>query len=85
MADSNDALLGRIAIHTKLITPDQLNAATAEQGRSGGRRRLGEILVEKGFVSAAQLEKLLVAQRQVLAKQAANRATQVIAAAVPEP
>jgi twitching motility protein PilT len=83
MADSNDALLGRIALHTKLLTPQQLNEATAAQGRSGGR--LGEILVELGFVSPAQLEKLLVAQKQVLAKQAATRAVQTAARVAPEP
>lgn len=83
MVDSNDALLGRIALHTKLLTPQQLNEATAAQGRSGGR--LGEILVELGFVSPAQLDKLLVAQKQVLARQAAGRAAQTAARVVPEP
>jgi twitching motility protein PilT len=85
MSSDNDALLGRIAVHTKLLTPAQLEEATDEQGRSGGRLRLGEILVEKGFVSAAQLQKLLVAQKQVLAKQAAKRGEQVAAAVQPEP
>jgi twitching motility protein PilT len=81
----NDVLLGRIAVHTKLVTPSQLEEATDEQGRSGGRARLGEILVQKGFVTAAQLQKLLAAQKQVLAKQAAKRAGDVVAAVVPEP
>lgn len=83
MAESNDALLGRIALHTKLLTPQQLNDATAEQGRSGGR--LGEILIERGFVTPAQLDKLLAAQKQVLARQAASRATETAARVVPEP
>jgi twitching motility protein PilT len=83
MAESNDALLGRIALHTKLISPEQLNEATASQGRSGGR--LGEVLVELGFVTPAQLEKLLAAQKQVLAKQAALRAEKTVHAAVPAP
>ena len=74
MADSNDALLGRIAVHTKLISAAQLSDATQAQARSGGRQRLGEILVEKGLITPAQLQKLLVAQKQVLAKQAAQRA-----------
>jgi twitching motility protein PilT len=85
MAESNDALLGRIAVHTKLITPQQLSEATALQARSGSRTRLGEVLVEKGWITPAQLEKLLVAQRQVLAKQAAKKAEQSVAAVVPEP
>jgi twitching motility protein PilT len=81
----NDALLGRIAVHTKLLTPAQLEEACDEQGRIGGRLRLGEILVQKGFVTPAQLQKLLAAQRQVLAKQATRRAEQTVASALPEP
>jgi twitching motility protein PilT len=85
MAESNDTLLGRIAVHTKLISAAQLSDAMQAQARSGGRQRLGEILVEKGLITAAQLQKLLVAQKQVLAKQAAQRAAQTVAAIVPEP
>jgi twitching motility protein PilT len=85
MGDSNDALLGRIAVHTKLISQEQLNQATETQGRGGGRQRLGEILVEKGFIDPAQLQKLLAAQKQVLAKQAAQRVAKTVAAVLPEP
>ena len=85
MGDSNDALLGRIALHTKLISQDQLNQATDSQGRGGGRQRLGEILVEKGFINPSQLQKLLAAQKQVLAKQAAQRAAKTVASVLPEP
>ena len=80
--DSNDLLLGRIAVHAKLISVEQLNEATLAQGRSGARMRLGEILVDKGFVTPAQLQKLLAAQRQVTAKHAAKKATDAL---VPEP
>lgn len=81
----NDALLGRIAVHTKLLTAAQLAEATDEQGRGGGRVRLGQIFVDKGWISPGQLKKLLAAQDQVRAKQAAKRADAVVAAAVPEP
>ncbi len=81
----NDALLGRIAVHTKLLTPAQLAEACDEQGRGGSRVRLGQIFVDKGWISEAQLKKLLAAQEQVRAKQAAKRADAVVAAAVPEP
>ncbi len=81
----NDALLGRIAVHTKLLTPAQLAEACDEQGRGGGRVQLGQIFVDKGWISPAQLKKLLAAQEQVRAKQAAKRAGAVVAAAVPEP
>jgi twitching motility protein PilT len=82
--DSNDQLLGRIAVHAKLLTGAQLNEATLAQGRSGGRIRLGEILVEKGFVTPAQLQKLLAAQKQVAAKQAAKKTAERLVP-VPEP
>ncbi len=81
----NDALLGRIAVHTKLLTAAQLAEACDEQGRGGGRVRLGQIFVDKGWISPAQLKKLLAAQEQVRAKQAAKRTEAVVAAAVPEP
>src|SRR5690606_31898854 len=80
-----DALLGRIALHARLLTPEQLVEATDEQARRGGRQRLGEILIEKGFITPAQLQKLLAAQKQVLARQAAKRAEKAAAAAMPEP
>jgi twitching motility protein PilT len=65
-------LLGRLAVHLKMITLDQLNAATRDQGRVGEDAPLGEILVEKGFINRAQLAKLMAAQQQVLAKQRAK-------------
>src|SRR5262249_61820475 len=74
--DSNDLLLGRIAVHAKLISSEQLNEATLAQGRSGGRMRLGEILVDKGFVTPAQLEKLVAAQPQGAAQHAPQQAPQ---------
>jgi twitching motility protein PilT len=83
MAEANDALLGRIAVHTKLISPQQLNAATEVQGRTGGR--LGEILVAQGVVTPTQLQKLLAAQKQVLAKQAEKRAHAAVEQALPQP
>ena len=83
--DSNEHLLGRIAVHTKLITPEQLNEATREQGRTGGRIRLGEILVAKGFVTPAKLEKLLAAQKRLVAKKAVEKSAAVVEALVPAP
>jgi twitching motility protein PilT len=66
---AQDSLLGRMAVHYKLISVDQLAEATREQGRSGVR--LGEILVQRGFLKAAQLEQLLVKQKDVIARQRA--------------
>jgi len=65
------SLLGRLAIHFKMISMEQLAAATRELGADTSSRRLGDVLVEKGWINAAQLAKLLRAQQEVLAKQGA--------------
>jgi twitching motility protein PilT len=75
-------LLGRIAVHLKLISVDQLAEATRLQGQAGSEKRLGEILVERGMLSPAQLEQVLRARQQLLVKQ---RARQAAAQAQPEP
>jgi tetratricopeptide (TPR) repeat protein len=54
--------LGDWLVKEGAITPEQLAAAVEEQAR-GGRRRLGEILVEKGWIDRAALER--VVRRQV--------------------
>lgn len=67
-------LLGRIALHLKLITMDQLSDATREQGRSGGSKNLGTILIEKGYLTEAGLQQVLKARQQVVAKAKAKQA-----------
>jgi twitching motility protein PilT len=76
MAQTPPDLLGRLAVHYKLISMEQLAAATQEQSRSPSKR-LGAILVELGFVDQNQLAQLLEAQRQYLAQQA-QQAPQVL-------
>ncbi|KAB2957449.1 MAG: hypothetical protein F9K16_14170, partial [Thermoanaerobaculia bacterium] len=78
---SESRLFGQLAIHYKLVTPDQLAAATRKQADDGGSRPLGELLVELGLLQPAQLERLLEIQRQVLARNAAA----ATAAAAPPP
>jgi twitching motility protein PilT len=57
-------LLGRIGLHYRMITADQLAEATRVQGLPGNEgRRLGEILVELGYVSTGQLGKMLELQQ----------------------
>jgi twitching motility protein PilT len=75
-------LLGRIAVHLKLITVQQLAEATRRQGQAGTEKRLGEILVETGMLTQAQLEKVLTVRQQMLAKQ---RAKAAVEKALPEP
>ncbi len=67
------ALLGRLAIQLKMITMDQLQEATREQGRSPDRR-LGDIFLEMGFLSESQLGKLNKVQRDLVIKRRAKEA-----------
>jgi twitching motility protein PilT len=67
-------LLGRIAVHLKLITDDQLAIATRKQAEGGGEKNLGTLLCELGFLSQAQLSQVLKARDQIVAKQKAMQA-----------
>ena len=75
-------LLGRIAVHLNLISVEQLAEATRLQGQSGGEKRLGEILVERGMLTPSQLEQVLRARQQMIVKQ---RAKEAATQALPEP
>jgi len=68
-------LLGRLAVHLKMIDMDQLSEALREQGQVGVEKNLGELLVELGFISRPQLAQLVATQRQVLEKHRAKQAT----------
>jgi twitching motility protein PilT len=76
-------LLGRLAVHLKMISMDQLAEAIRAQGRAGEEAKLGEIMVECGFIDRAQLAKLIAAQQQVIAKQKAAKSAAPAAAAPP--
>jgi len=71
MADPNtEHLLGRIAVHLKLITMDQLAEATRLQGNEGGPP-LGQVLIQKGWITAEQLQKLIQYQKGYVARRQA--------------
>ncbi len=60
-------LLGAILVFKfRYITQKQLSQALAEQVHSEPHRRLGEILVLKGALTAAQLEEALALQQSVV-------------------
>jgi len=77
------SLMGRLAVQLKLISVEQLQQATALQGRHPDKK-LGQILVEQGWVSPVQLQKLQKVQRAVIANHRAKQAAQQ-AAPGPEP
>jgi twitching motility protein PilT len=66
----DQALLGRLAVHYKLLTPDQLNAAMRHAGHQG-TNKLADVLRDLGFLTPKQLDWLSSAQQQYLAKQRA--------------
>ena len=81
MSNQRIPLLGRLAVHNRMISMDQLAETTEEQGRRNDGTSVGKILIEKGFITPEQLEKLLNAQRQMVARQ---RASQAAKAAAPD-
>ena len=79
MSNQRIPLLGRLAVHNRMISMEQLAETTDEQGRRSDGSNLGSILVEKGFITSAQLAKLVNAQRQMIARQRASEAVQAVA------
>ncbi len=74
-----DAVLGRIAIHYKLVSEEQLGLASQKLAGAPGKK-MGDVMLELKFISADQLKWLMTAQEQYLAKQ---RGAAPVAAAKP--
>jgi twitching motility protein PilT len=66
--------LGRLAVHYKLITPEQLAKALEEQAKGEWTQSLGDYLIARGLITPAHLAKLLEVQQQMLDKQRADEA-----------
>jgi twitching motility protein PilT len=81
MASSDDALVSRIALHYKLVTQEQLDAALKLGAQKPGERPLAELLVEMKVLSSEQLNWLNQAQQQFLEKQRAGARPSAPAAA----
>ncbi len=75
----DDILFGRIALHYKLVTQDQLVAVTNQLAHSGNGTPLWENLVAQGLLTREQADQLLVVQHEYVAKQV----TEAAAAAPP--
>ena len=71
-------LLGRLAVHYKLLTAEQLAETTRTQARTSDPRPLGELWIDAGWMTRAQLDKLLAVQREVVAKQLGQVAAPLI-------
>ena len=57
-------LIGKLAVSEKLVSEADVNACLRLQAKDGEKRSLGEIMVEKGFLTAAQLKGLLSKQQK---------------------
>jgi twitching motility protein PilT len=66
----DEVLFGRIALHYKLVTQDQLTDVAAQQIREGGDRRLPDLLVERGILTARHVQQILTVQQEYVAKRA---------------
>jgi twitching motility protein PilT len=75
----DEVLFGRIALHYKLVSQDQLTEATSLWNQEGGLRGLGEILLDRGVLNVRQLDQLRSVQRDYLAKQRAQQQGQTAA------
>jgi twitching motility protein PilT len=84
-ADEGDVLAGRIAVHYKLITAEQLAQAELHQKRSSFSVRLIEVFLELGLINGEQLKWLLAAQTQALAKRREQAGVQPAVKATPQP
>lgn len=62
-----EALFGKLAVSQNFITGEQLNECVREKENLGRLRihfRLGEILIKKGYLTAAQVQQLLEVQKK---------------------
>jgi twitching motility protein PilT len=69
-----DQLFGRLLLHYKLLTKDQLAEALQKQSREGGQRRIGEILIADGLLTRERFEQLLEIQKKYQEKLSAQEA-----------
>ncbi len=80
----DELLFGRIALHYKLVTREQLLEAAQWQAREASPMKLGDILVDKGYLTPGQLEQILAVQRDYVTRQPAGPAAQPAPAPQPD-
>lgn len=67
--ETQDGLFGRLAVHRRLITLEQLAQATATQGRQTPRRPLEILLIDLGFLNASQAAEVRRHQNDVMERR----------------
>ncbi|RME78836.1 MAG: hypothetical protein D6785_11710, partial [Planctomycetota bacterium] len=68
----NDSLLGKLAIKNHLMKPEQVQECLDYQKQIGYSKRIGEIFLEKGYLSDKHYRALLQAQERILSAQKAK-------------
>lgn len=66
-----EALLGKLAVHYKLITAEQLTHATQLFQSHQGGVEMGDILLQQGWIDPSQLRRLHQIRKQVIDQQRA--------------
>ncbi len=69
MPAGHDGLFGRIALHLKFIDKKALRQAIEVHGRGDGKQRVGDILVDLGYLDTFQVKKVLSFQKQYQQKR----------------
>ena len=67
MSKFDDTLFSRIALFNHYITQDQLNECVAQQ-EIEPTRKLGEIMLENGYLSREQIDSILKIRRKKIRK-----------------
>jgi twitching motility protein PilT len=83
--DQEANLLGRLALHNKLLTRDQLVESLQQQEREGHTRRIGDIWLGNGWMTPQRFEQLLRAQRDYEERMRTQAASGAPATAPPGP
>lgn len=68
MASDDNVLFGKIAMELGLLTKEQIDTAISLQELEEKQRPLGDILLDKRYLTQAELQKILEQQRANLAK-----------------
>ena len=57
-------LFGRLAIEKKFVTAEQVQLCLQVQAQLGGKHHLGALLINRGYLTEAQLQEILALQRE---------------------
>jgi len=62
--EKENILFGKLVVREGLLAEEKVNACLSEQAQEGEKRTLGEIMVSKGYLTAAQVKTILARQEK---------------------